>query len=33
VTVEFEGAHLEGEESYLKLEGWNVSPQLIKIDH
>jgi exo-1,4-beta-D-glucosaminidase len=32
VTVEFEGAHLDGEESYLKLEGWNISPKLIKLD-
>jgi len=32
VTVEFEGAYLEGEEYYLKLEGWNIPPRLIKLD-
>jgi len=32
VTVEFEGVHLEGEKPYLKLEGWNISPKLIKLD-
>ncbi|MGB3860708.1 MAG: glycoside hydrolase family 2 protein, partial [Candidatus Aminicenantaceae bacterium] len=32
VTVEFEGVNLEGEESYLKLEGWNTPPKLIKLD-
>ena len=31
VKVEFFDPHIEGEEIYLKLEGWNISPQLIKI--
>jgi beta-galactosidase/beta-glucuronidase len=30
VSVEFEGALLE--ESFLKVEGWNISPKLIKLD-
>ncbi len=32
VTVEFEDAFLKGEEPYLKVEGWNISPKLIKLD-
>ena len=31
VTVEFDCEHLNGKEPYLKVEGWNISPQLIKI--
>ncbi len=32
VTVEFEGALLEGEDAYLKVEGWNIPPKIIKLD-
>jgi hypothetical protein len=33
VEVEFSDADLISEEVYLKLEGWNISPKLIKITH
>lgn len=32
VTVEFEDEFLEGEDVYLKVEGWNVPSKLIKLD-
>jgi hypothetical protein len=31
VTVEFEDAHLEGEDPYLKLEGWNIPPKFLSL--
>jgi beta-galactosidase/beta-glucuronidase len=31
VVVKFESEPLQGRELYLKVEGWNISPQLIKI--
>jgi beta-galactosidase/beta-glucuronidase len=31
VTVEFDRKQLEREDIYLKVEGWNISPQLIRI--
>lgn len=32
LTVEFQKSELDGEEAYLKLDGWNIVPQIIKID-
>jgi hypothetical protein len=33
LEVEFLDLNIKGEEIFLKLEGWNISPQMIKIDH